>query len=137
MLSLFFAKFSLFFAASTAPPAAQNCLPKAGQHSFFLFPHWWQYLKGTIDSLGNCVPDFHFPGDTWAVALAIVDMLLRVAGLVAIISIIIAGLTYITAAGAVEKTASARRRIYNSLVGLGIVIVALGIVAFIGNTLGG
>jgi len=83
------------------------------------------------------VPDFHFPGDTWAVGLAIIDMLLRLAGLVAIISIIIAGVSYITAAGTVEKTASARRRIYNSLIGLALVLIASGAVAFIGNTLGG
>ncbi len=132
MLPFLFAKLNaLFFFADICT------LPDATKHPFFFFPHWWEYLKGTVDNLGNCVPDFHFPGDTWAVGLAIIDMLLRLAGLVAIISIIIAGVSYITAAGTVEKTASARRRIYNSLIGLALVLIASGAVAFIGNTLGG
>ncbi|MBI4034316.1 hypothetical protein HY380_00285 [Candidatus Saccharibacteria bacterium] len=76
------------------------------------------------------------PGDIWLIGLAIIDMLLRVAGFIAIISIIAAGVSYITAGGSVEKTASARKRIYNALIGLGIVFAASGFVAFIGNKLG-
>lgn len=130
MLIFVFAKFSNFFFAAT------TCtLPGAGKNTFFGLPHWWQYLKGERDSLNQCVLTFTFPGDLLAVGLAIVDMLLRVAGLVAIVSIIIAGVAYITAGGQVEKTASARKRIYNALIGLAIVAIASGVVAFIGNKL--
>ncbi len=131
MLTLVFAKFGNFFFAAT------SCnLPGAGKYTFFGIPHWWQYLKGELDPLNQCVPAFSFPGDLLAVGLAVLDMMLRVAGLVAIVSIIAAGVGYITAAGTVEKTASARRRIYNSLIGLAVVAIASGFVAFIGNTLG-
>src|SRR3989344_4521680 len=122
---LFFANLSAFFAAT-----GNACtLPKK---LFFVLPPWWEYLEGKIE-FGQCTPDFTFPNDILPVSLAIVDMLLRVAGLIAIIAIIIAGVSYITAGGMVEKTASARKRIYNSLIGLAIVAVASGVVAFIGN----
>lgn len=125
MFTLIFYKASLFFLAAT--PATCN-------HKFFFLPTWWEYLQ--LDS--SCtVVSFTFPGDLLPVGLAIIDMLLRLAGLVAIISIIIAGVGYITAGGTVEKAASARRRMYNALMGLGVVAVASGFVAFIGNKLAG
>lgn len=109
--------------------AAAKC-----SHNFFLIPPWWEYIDPA--KIGaDCSIAFSFPGDLLAVGLAVLDMLLRVAGLVAIVSIIAAGVGYITASGTVEKTASARRRIYNSLIGLAVVAIASGAVAFIGNTL--
>lgn len=107
----------------------------ACSHTFFFFPPWWEYLAKPSGS--DCSIVFKFPHDILPVSLAIVDMVMRVAGLVAIISIIIAGVGYMTAAGDVQKTASARKRIYNSLIGLAIVAIASGVVAFIGNSLGG
>ena len=122
---------SLYFAAA---PVANNCpLPN---NPFFGFPHWWEYLGTNKDPLGRCAPTFNFPGDTWAVALAIVDMLLYLGGIAAVISIIIAGISYITAAGSADKVTAARKRIVNSLLGLAIVLVASGAVSFIGNRLG-
>ena len=124
---LLLANLSSFFAAT-----GDACtLPKK---LFFVLPTWWQYLKGE-EEFGQCAPSFSFPNDILAVGLAIVDMLLRVAGLIAIVSIIIAGVAYITAGGVVEKTASARKRIYNALIGLAVVAIASGVVAFIGNKL--
>jgi len=109
-----------------------------GGGSFFFFPHWWEFVNtSTTDASGKCVPTPVFPNDIPAVGLAIVDILLRVAGLIAIISIIVAGVAYITASGNPEKAASARKRVYNSLIGLAVVFVAAGVVAFIGNSLGG
>jgi len=110
-------------------------LPGAGTNSFLGFPHWWKYLNGARDPLGKCTPAFTFPSDIWAVALAVIDMLLYLAGLVAVISIVIAGISYITAAGASDKITSARKRIQNSLIGLAIVFIAAAVVSFIGNSL--
>lgn len=104
-------------------------------HTFFFLPPWWEYLPASKFAADCSIKAFNFPGDLLPVGLAVVDMLLRVAGLVAIVSIIIAGVQYITASGMVEKTASARKRIYNALIGLAIVAIASGVVAFIGNTL--
>jgi len=126
------AKLSLLFFAKVGDSCA---LPGSGVRSFFGFPHWWKYLSGARDPLGKCAPNFQFPSDTWAVALAIIDILLRLAGIAAVISIIIAGIGYITAAGSADKITASRKRIVNSLLGLGVVLVAATIVSFIGNSL--
>jgi hypothetical protein len=103
--------------------------------TFFGIPHWWKYLKVQKDSLGQCTPTFSFPNDILAVGLAIIDILLRLAGIAAVISIIIAGISYITAAGSTDKITAARKRIQNALIGLAIVLVASAVVSFIGNSL--
>lgn len=119
------------------PFAAACTLPGANSNPLFGFPHWWKYLNGQQDpsNLGHCVPAFHFPNDILAVVLAIIDILLRFAGLAAVISIIIAGIGYITSIGNADKVTSSRKRIQNSLIGLAIVFVAAATVSFIGNNL--
>lgn len=115
----------LFFAAA-----------KCAKGSFFGLPPWWKYLPDDRFTAGCAITDkFVFPNDILPVGLAIVDMLLRLAALVAIASVIVAGVLYITAGGDVQKAASARKRIYNALIGLAIVAIASGVVAFIGNSL--
>ncbi|MEX2006679.1 MAG: pilin [Candidatus Saccharimonadales bacterium] len=95
-------------------------------------PHWWEYLKTEETKLG-CQINFTPPGDLWLVGLAILDMLLRLAGLAAVISIMVAGAQYIFAGGNPEKAASARKRIYNSLIGLAIALIATVVVVYIGR----
>lgn len=110
---------------------------KLNNQSFFGFPHWWKYIKnGNYDGVGNCTPTVQFPQGIWAIAFAAIDMLLYLAGIVAVISIIIAGISYITAAGNSDQITSARKRIINSLIGLAIVIIASAVVGFIGNAVG-
>jgi hypothetical protein len=69
--------------------------------------------------------------------LAVLDMLLRIGGFAAVISIIIAGVQYIMSTGSPEKGTSARKRLTNSLIGLAIILIATGLVSFIGNSIGG
>ena len=102
---------------------------------FFFIPNWWEFLP-TQPKAPSCDITFTFPGDIWALGLAVLDILLRLAGFIAVISIIIAGFMYISSLGNPEKGVSARKRLQNSLIGLGIVIVATALVTFIGNNLG-
>ena len=125
--------FSLMLSKLTYLAAAQVCT--IGNNSFFGFPHWWKYLNVEKDPLGKCVPAFHFPNDTWAVGLAVIDMLLHLAGIVAVFSIIIAGISYITATGSADKVTAARKRIINSILGLAIALVAAALVQFLGNNI--
>lgn len=119
-----------FFAA-----VGDNCTISGS--GFFFFPTWWEYLPTKIDSLSVCSPAFNPPGDIWLVGLAVLDMLLRVAGFVAVISIMVAGVSHIFSGGNPEKAAAARKRLYNSLIGLALVLIATGVVTFIGRTIGG
>lgn len=105
-------------------------------NTFFGIPAWYKYIGNWAeDGLGNCVPNPTIPDDLWGIVLAIVDMLLRVAGMVAVVFIIIAGVSFITSRGSPDKIVAARQRIINAVVGLLIAIVAAGVVQFIGNSL--
>jgi Type IV secretion system pilin len=128
---------SLINFAATKP--IPNCDPRKGNTNwdFFGFPHWWEYIStGEKDAFGKCVPKVNFPEGLWAIGLAVVDILLTVAGIIAVVMIIIAGINYITSMGNPEKGVSARKKITNSLIGLGIVLLASAVVSFIGRNVG-
>jgi hypothetical protein len=131
ILPVVFAKLStVFFAAP-----GDQCTPPV--HTFFIFQSWWKYLDGKRDALNNCVPnvDFiHHPSDLWLIGLAILDILLRLAGFLAVISIIIAGIELVRSEGSTEKATNARQRLVNSIVGLALAAGATALVAFVGNT---
>lgn len=115
-----------------------NCDPRTGDNSFFGLPHWWEYIStGERDAFGKCVPKVTFPDGMWAIGFAVIDILLFAAGIIAVVSIIIAGVKYITSMGNPENASAARKRITNSLIGLGIIIIASAVVSFIGKSLGG
>jgi ABC-type multidrug transport system fused ATPase/permease subunit len=129
MFTFLFAKTQLFFFACTPP-----------HKSFFGLPSWWKYLGGKNDALGNCVPNVNLighPSNLWLIGLAILDSLLRIAGFVAVISIMVAGIELIRSEGSPEKATNARQRLLNSLVGLAIAGGATALVTFVGNTAGG
>jgi hypothetical protein len=115
-------------------PAAYFAVAACQKEEFFLLPAWWKYLEVNTS---NCTIIFHVPGDIWLVALAILDILLRVAGMVAVVMIIVAGFRYITASGNTDKAVSARKTALNSVIGLIIAIIASSVVAFLGNSIGG
>jgi hypothetical protein len=115
-----------------------SAIPSACKENGFLFlPPWWEFLRDklTADPIGGCSINFAFPNDIWAVGLAVLDMLLRIAGFVAVVSIIIAGFQHQFTGGSPDKAATARRRIYNSLIGLGIALTATALVTFLGHQL--
>lgn len=134
-------------AGSTKP----DCSPSA--HTFFGLEPWYQYLNVTPkqNSDGDWYCDVTFPGGSGSansdgllgknsaillIVLAVIDDLLRVAGMVAVIFIIIGGFRFITAQGEPEAAAKARQSIIFSIVGLVIALIAVVIVSFIGNSIG-
>jgi hypothetical protein len=126
MIAILFAKLNLFLFA---------CTPS--QKTFFFLPPWWEYLGGKQDALGKCIPNVNLiahPSNIWLIGLAILDMLLRLAGFVAVVSIIIAGFELIRSEGSPEKATNARNRLINSLIGLAIAAGATALVVFVGNT---
>lgn len=129
--------FVIFAVVSKFVPALFAVSATCADKPFFFFiPRWYEYLPTpAADFGGGCDIVFKVPDGFLLVGLAIVDMLLRLGGLVATFAIIVAGVGYITAGGDAQKAASARRRIYNGVIGLVIVFVATGLVAFLGNYL--
>lgn len=118
-----------------------NCNPSATGESFFGLPPWWKYIQqGHTDATGVCVPTVDFSANNgiglWAIGLAVLEILMRIAGFLAVVYIIIAGVNYITSAGNPEEANKARQRIINGFIGLAIVLVAVPAISFIGYRLG-
>lgn len=139
MWPYFFAKLSMFFLAASP---GDGCTP--AKPTFFFLKPWWQYLGGRLDNLMNCAPTLYShkggkwvfePTNFWLIGLAVVDDLLRVAGFVAVISIIMAGIQLVMTEGNPEKATNARNRLINSLIGLAIAFSAVALVALVGNTI--
>lgn len=115
-----------------------GCTVSNNDSTFFFLPHWWEFMKSFHqDALGQCQPDFIFPDSLFPVGLAVVDILLRLAGFAAVIAVFISGVMYMTGQGNPDRGSAARKALFNSLIGLGIVFTATLAVAFIGNKLAG
>ncbi len=108
----------------------------ANAPGFFNFPTWYQYLN-PHDVQGVCSVDFQFPNSIPLIALAVVDIMLRIAALVAIGFVVYGGIKYTLSQGEPQATANARETIIGALAGLAIATAAAAIISFIGNAIGG
>lgn len=107
------------------------------QHAFFVLPTWYKYLvmAGKMEVVnGRCavVTNFAVP-DLSLVLLAILDIVLRLAGLVAVAYVMYGGFQFITSQGDPEGSKHARQTIFNALIGLLISLFATVLVGFIGT----
>jgi hypothetical protein len=146
--------------AATVDPSKNATSCQRG-NAFFGLPTWYKYIK-KYDSSCNpvvqlqkqnntCVQDRNsenyeknggkpvcaFDGTPLLqIALAIVDILLRVGALLAVGYVLYGGFLYITSQGEPDGTKRGRQAIVNALVGLVIAIFATAIVTFIGRSVG-
>lgn len=101
--------------------------------SFFGLPKWHKYLEGS--GSGNaCSPMLSGINDIWLIGLAVIEILLRIAILVAIAYVMIGGLKFITArgqSGGPDKLNDAKNTVIDGLVGLVIAVVATAVVGFV------
>lgn len=113
-------------------------------HFFGLVP-WYKYLdlqevRADNGNVVGCeVNRFTVLGansDIPLVLLAVVDNLLRIAGLIAVGFIIYGAVMYVTSQGSPDQTSKAQTTIVNALAGLVITIIAVVVVTFVGNRLG-
>lgn len=108
---------------------AAACKPTQG---FLGFPTWYKYLDGVKDSTtGVCGPQLSALSDVWLVIAALIEIMLRVAALMAVAFVIYGGVSYMTSQGEPDKTSKARHTIINALIGLVIAITAGVLVGFI------
>lgn len=114
---------------------AVSC-PSAGD--FFGLPAWYKYLPGTCTAESGLVlpPGYNILEALPLVLLAIVEIALRIAGIVAVFFVVYGGVSYTISQGEPDKVSKARGTIINALVGLVIATFATAIVAFIGNRVG-
>lgn len=147
MMKRYFAKplfiliiFTSFLAQSITPLkvlAASDC-----SKSFLGLPTWYAYLKVEppdcvptkdsgepiegIDDLKQVIPN---------VVVAIVDLLLRVAGIVAFAFIVASGFRFVFAQGDPSKEKQARTALFNAVIGMLIAMFAATIITFVGRRL--
>lgn len=112
--------------------------------SFFSFPTWYQYLPVEEDSqAGICEVQFslmengqfHYD-DILLVSLGIIDILVRLAALVAVAFVIYGGFRYMTSQGSPDGTKAAMHTIVQAAIGLIVTLLAATIVGFIGRSIG-
>lgn len=135
--------------ALTPTQAVANC-----KQDFFGLEPWYQYLGTELNPDGSCsFKCFNVfdqgsgvgepkntcgqtKSDIPLILLAVIDDLLRIAGLAAVAFVIYGAYEYVGSQGNSEVTAKAQSMILNALVGLAIATVAVVVVNFIGNNLG-
>ena len=124
--------------------ALRICEPKS---NFLGLPTWYAYLPGKIENINGkeqCTPQLKCvqkEGDAnstancdsqsgidvsklWLIALAILELLLRLAGLIAVFMVIYGGIKYITSQGQPDATKGARQTIINAMIGIVIAVIA-------------
>ena len=157
LITLFFIVTILVFNGMKTALAVNTSL--ASNHSycqsstFFGLEPWYYFLNTYKTPTSQCGVCFNILGNSTAltppkatpctsnrsdiplVLLAIIDDLLRIAGLVAVGFIIFAAFRYVTSQGNPENSAKAQNTILYALVGLVIAISAIAVVTYIGNSL--
>jgi hypothetical protein len=131
--------------------ALTPCQP-ATNVKFLGIPTWYEYLDGQrqTDSLSGketCTPVISCDNKTdpsicngqsgvdtskiWLIGLAIIDILLRIGGFIAVGMVIFGGFKYIVSQGNPDATKNARKTIINAFAGIAITLVASVSVNFI------
>lgn len=117
---------------------AANCDPNS---TFLGLPAWYKYLKLENNPTLGCRillsgPDGQFQlSDTLPIGLALIEILLRIAGMVAVIFVMYGGFKFVTSNGSPEGAKQARQSIINALIGVVIAVIASAGVSFIARRL--
>jgi ABC-type Fe3+ transport system permease subunit len=98
---------------------------------FLGFPTWYEYIH---DPNSCSVIQINGINDVWLIVAAVIEILLRVAGLFAVAFVMYAGFQYLTSQAEPEKVTRAKNTIINALIGLAIAILASVIVNFIAGS---
>ena len=116
---------SLFtnYAAAVAKP----CTNGGG---FLGFPSWYEYLPGHVVN-GQCTPSIASLSNIWLIVAAVIEILLRVAAIVAVVFVLYGAFSYVTSQGQPDGTAKARDTIVNAMIGLAIAVMAAAIVGYL------
>jgi hypothetical protein len=146
-LGLAFIVASSFIVAGALPGSAQAIADPACEKKFFNIPTWYHFLKveppdcevqisekiikdnGTVDTQVKLT-------NIWLILLAVIDILATLAGLLAVVFVIVGGFKFVTSQAVPEKIASAKNTLVNAVIGLVIAIIATQVVTYFGKVLG-
>jgi hypothetical protein len=97
--------------------------------SFLGIPPWYKYLDVKVGH--NCAPQLHQLNDVWLIGLAAIEILTRIATLIAIGFVIYGGIKYSLSRGNADRVTSAKSTLIDALTGLVIAIIATASISFI------
>ena len=103
-------------------------------NTFLGIPPWYKYLEAHTSN--QCAPQISGINDIWLIGMAVIEILTRVAALVAIIFIVYAGIKYSASRGNTDKVTSAKNTLIDALTGLIISIVATAVVSYVAGRFG-
>lgn len=103
------------------------CTTTGSSSGFFSFPTWYEYLCPSPN--GN--PQITNINDIWLIVLAIINILLRVAAMIAVFYIIYGGIKFMTSQGNPEEINKAKSTILSAVIGLIICVIADVSISFI------
>ena len=148
LLLAFFALSTTASALSVSAPTTQfklmaascDLTPGDGGLSTELFTPWYKYLPGD-DSSGKCrvaIPDDYEPARVAALVLvAVIELITRLASLVAVGFVIFGAVQYVTSQGDSQGLSNAKSTIANALIGLVITLLAVALVQFLARAYAG
>lgn len=134
--------FSFFLLGSTPAAAVTNSEPTTEAQciqdknaTLLGLPKWYKYLEVVPDESGRCSPQVDGINGVLPIGLVVLEGMLRLAGVVAVVMIFWSGFKFLLSQGNPDAVTSARKVATNALIGLVIVIVATGLVSFVGGRL--
>ena len=116
------------FPTPPSPPPGTPCAPGEGI-TITEIPTWYKYLN--CDA--NSTPLFENINDVWSILAAVVEIVLFVAGVAAVVFMIIGAIRYITSQGQPEQTKRARQSLIYAVVGLVVSIIGRAVIQLIFN----
>jgi hypothetical protein len=114
-----------------------NSIAGGCENKFFGLNSWFHYLNVNRGTNNMCEVQFHFPTDVPLVILAVIDDLLRIAGVIAVFYVIYGGIRYIISQGSPDEVSKAQTTILSALVGLVIALISVTVVGYVGSHFGG
>ncbi|MBQ8996571.1 hypothetical protein IJ095_00880 [Candidatus Saccharibacteria bacterium] len=120
---------SLMIGVVSLTPAPVMAMCGTG-HAFFGLKSWYHYLDCNAD---GTIAESTFAGDNlveavWKIVAVVISDLFFVAGMLAVVMIIVAGIKFITSAGDPAGVAKAKKGLTAAIVGLVIALAAWAIV---------
>jgi ABC-type Fe3+ transport system permease subunit len=100
--------------------------------NFLSFPVWYKYVHAAGDCSEIKIDNIT---DVWLIVAAVIEILLRVAGMFAVAFVLYGGFKYITSQAEPDAVNKARQTIINSLIGLAIAILASVTINFIAGSI--
>jgi hypothetical protein len=124
----------LAVALTVALVPAQATYANCTERDFLSFPSWNSGL--TCDETGTdrehvVIGEDDIPKFIWTVVLNVLDILFRIAGILAVIMLIVSGYQYLASTGVPDKISKAKSGMIRAIVGLVIALLSSTIIYFI------